>query len=172
MAGETIFQHFIFQDFMIPFVFICVLVFAVLQKTKILGENKYQLDGIVSAVIALVFVSFAYPKLVVTNLVLVFTVAMVVIFMGLLLWGFITGADAKFDLSGSKGLKWVIGIVLVLFLAISIFWAAGWDFGSKGIIDYLFYQDWSGSFWTNFLFAGVIAGVIAVILATSKNASS
>jgi hypothetical protein len=50
MAGETIFQNFIIKDFILPFVFMFVLVFAILEKTKILGDGKKQLDAIVAGV--------------------------------------------------------------------------------------------------------------------------
>src|SRR3989339_40731 len=69
MVQETIFQHWIFTQFAFPFLLIWTLVFALLGKTKLLGDNK-QIDSIVAFVIAFVFIGAAYPKDIVHNLVL------------------------------------------------------------------------------------------------------
>jgi len=160
MAEETILQHFIFQDFMLPFVFMFVLVFAILQKTKILGKDKKQLDAIVAGVIALIFVSVAYPKIIVGNLILVLTVSMVVIFVGLLIWGFLVGDEAKVTLS-EKWMKWVVAILIAVFVLIAFFWSAGIN---PQVFSFLFEQSWSNTFWVNFLFIAVIVIIMAVVL--------
>lgn len=164
MAGQTILQNFIFQDFILPFIFMFVLVFAILEKTKVLGSGKKQLDAIIAGVIALIFVSVAYPKLVVGNLILVLTVAMVLIFVGLLIWGFLIGGDAKITLS-EKWMKWVVAILILVFVVIAFFWSAGLN---PQVFSFLFEQSWSNTFWVNFIFIVVIAIIIAVALKSSK----
>jgi hypothetical protein len=160
MALDTIFQHWIFKDFMLPFVFMFVLIFAILQKTGILGKDKKQLDAIVAFVISLIFVSVAYPKLVVGNLILVLTVALVVIFIGLLLWGFLIGGEAKFSFD-AKWMKWVVGIGVTVFVILAVIWASGFN---SDVLNFLFYQSWSSVFWTNFIFIAVIIILLIIII--------
>ncbi len=159
-AGDTIFQNFIVKDFMLPFVFMFVLVFAILQKTKILGSDKKQLDAIVAGVIALIFVSVAYPKMVVGNLILVLTIAIVLIFVGLLIWGFLVGGEAKVTLS-ETWLKWVVAIIIIIFVILAFFWSAGIN---PQVMDLLFNQSWSNTFWTNLSFIVVVAILMAVVI--------
>lgn len=163
MVQETILQHWIFSKFILPFLLVFFIVFAVLEKTKIFGENKQQLDALVSFVIALVFVSAVFPKLVVGNLILFLTVALIVVFVVLLLWGFITGGEAKFD---SKPVKIGAGILAIIAVAIVAILSSGINLP---VIDFLFNQEWSGAFWTNLLFIVVIAAAIALVLKSGKN---
>ena len=58
-GGQTILSHPIFVETILPFLLIFTIVFAVLQKAKILGEGKRQIDAIVALVVGLLFISFA-----------------------------------------------------------------------------------------------------------------
>lgn len=159
MAGEeTILQHWILTRFAYPFLLIFFIVFALLEKTKILGDDKKQLNAMVAFVIGLIFVSVVYPSLVVENLILFLTVALVVLFIGLLLWGFAVGGDAKIT---SKGVKIAMAIVIVLAVVVALLWAMGIE-GST--FDFLFRQSWSSSFWTNAIFVIAIAVALAIAL--------
>ena len=97
MAGETILQHYIFADFILPFLLMFAIVFAILEKSKILGQEAKQVNAIVALVIGLIFVGAIFPKQVVGDLVLFLTVALMVIFVFLLLYGFVA--------SGKEGLE-------------------------------------------------------------------
>ncbi|MAG79026.1 hypothetical protein CMI40_01475 [Candidatus Pacearchaeota archaeon] len=160
MAEETILQHWIFTKFALPLLLIWFIVFALLEKTKILGENK-QLHSIISLIIGLIFVGFAYPKLVVENLILFLTVALVVVFVALLLLGFIAG-EAKIEGNMKKVL---MGVVIISVIA-AVLWATGVD---GGVIDLLFKQSWSNTLWTNVAFVVVIAVALALVLRNSKD---
>src|SRR3989344_1899534 len=107
MAIETILQHWIFTSFILPFLLVFFIVFAILEKTKIFGDGKKQLNALLAFVIGLIFVGAVFPKLVVGNLILFLTVALVIVFVTLLLWGFVTGGEAKIE---GKGIKWAAGI--------------------------------------------------------------
>jgi len=157
MATETIFQNWIFTKFALPFLLIFFVVFAILEKTKVLGENK-QLNALTSFVIALIFVGAANQKEFVENMILFLTVAIIVAFVGLLLWGFVSGGDLKIE---SNGLKWAAAILVGGVLVVGILWASGIQ---GGLIDLLFYQSWSSTFWTNVLFIAAIAGALALVL--------
>ncbi|MCK4647796.1 hypothetical protein KAT24_02615 [Candidatus Pacearchaeota archaeon] len=158
--GETILQNPVLSRFILPFLLVFFIVFAILEKTKIFGEDKKQLNALISFVIGLIFVSVLYPTLVVTNLVLFLTVALVAIFVILLIWGFIFG-DIK---TGFKPEGWMkIGLAVVVgigFIVAVIFATGAYD----RIAEFLFGQSWSKSFWTNFSFIIAIAIALALIL--------
>lgn len=165
MAIETILSHPIFANFALPFLLIFFIIFAVLEKTKLLGDGKTQLNALTAFVIGLIFVGAVFPKQVVSNMILFLTVSIVVVFVTLLIWGFITGGDLKGAIVSNNGLKWVIGIVLVIVVVIAVLWASGIE---GGIFDMLFKQNWSETFWTNFIFIVVIAAALALIWKGSK----
>ena len=162
---ETILQHEIFTRFAFPFLLMFFIVFAILEKTKLLGEGKKQLNALISFVIGLIFVSAVYPTLVVNNLILFLTVALVVVFVALLLWGFIFG-DIKEGFKIQGWMKWVLGIIVGIAVVIAVLWATGVQ---GKVIDFLFRQGWSNTFWTNALFIVVIAIALALMIKKSKS---
>lgn len=164
MAELTILQSSLFKEFLIPFLLIWTILFAILQKTKLLGDGKMQLDAIVSGTIGLIFIGALYPKQVVGNMMLFLTVAMVVIFVTLLLWGFVAGGNFSEPLS-NKGLKWFFGILIGLSVITALLYFTGY---SSGISDLLYSQDWSSSFWTNVFFIVIIAVVLSFVLKSKK----
>ena len=161
---ETILQNWIFTKFILPFLLIFFIAFGILEKTKIFGENQKQLNALISFVIGLIFVGAVFPKLVVGNLILFFTVAIVVLFIALLLWGFASGQPLKVE---NKALKVVIGVAVLVAVVIALLWALGVE-GST--FDFLFRQSGSAEFWTNAAFIVVI--VIALAIVMRKGSSS
>ncbi len=75
------------------------IVFAVLEKTKVLGDDKKQLNALLAFVIGLIFVGAVFPKLIVANMILFLTVALVIVFVVLLLWGFVYSGEKGFEIS-------------------------------------------------------------------------
>jgi len=164
MAEETILQHWIFTRFAFPFLLMFFIVFAVLEKTKLLGEDKKQLNALISFVVGLIFVSAVYPTLVVSNLILFLTVALVVVFIALLLWGFVFGEKEEFKIKG--WMKWVLGVLIGIAVVVAVLWATGVQ---NKVIGLLFNQTWSSAFWTNALFVVVIAIALALVIGKSKS---
>jgi len=157
-------QHPVMTDFIYPFLLVFFILFAILEKTNIFGKDKKQLNALVSLVIGLIFVSAVFPKVIASNLMLFLVLALVIAFVGLLIWGFITGGqdnDGKTFLSG-KASKWFGGL-LILALVIAVFWATGLHLGLEGVFDWMFNSDGSSLFWTNFFLVVIVVG--AVILA-------
>jgi len=167
MVAETILQSEILTKFVYPFLLVFFIVFAVLEKTKVLGDDKKQLNALVAFIIGLIFVGAVFPKIVVGNLILFLTVALVVMFVVLLLWGFIAG-DIKEGFKIPSGLKIALMIIVGIAVIIAVFWALG--VGSN-FFDFLFRSSWSDSLWTNLLFVIVIAAALAVVLGSAKKAS-
>lgn len=162
MAAEIFLQNVVFTKFVLPFLLIFFIVFAILERTKVFGDDKKQINALIAFVIGLIFVGVAFPKEVVENLILFLTVAIVVVFVFLILWGFVSGKELKIE---STGLKWTAGIVLLVIVIISVLWATGIQ---GGVFDLLFGQSWSGTFWTNLLFVVLVGAALALILRNSK----
>lgn len=156
---ETILQHWIFTNFAFPFLLIFFIVFGILEKAEIFGSGRRQLNALIAFVIGLIFVTAVFPKLVVANLILFLTVSIVVMFVALLLWGFVAGEKGlKFE-DAPKGLKYLIGIVIVVAVALALLWALGVE-GS--LFDFLFRSSWSKEFLTNAVF--IVAVIVALVL--------
>lgn len=163
MAEGIILQHWILTRFAFPFLLMFFIVFAILEKTKLLGEDKKQLNALLSFVVALIFVSAVYPTLVVSNLILFLTVGLVVIFIVLLLWGFIFGDKEGFKVQG-----WIKGVLGGL-VGVSVIIAVLWATGVQGkVIEFLFRQEWSSTFWINVVFIVVIGVALAVVVKKPK----
>lgn len=164
--SETIFQHFIFQEFILPFLLIFVIAFAVLEKTNFLGEGKKKLNAIAAFVIGLIFVTAVFPKTVVSNLVLFLSVALIIVFVVLLVWNFITGGGET--AIGGKGMK----TALIIGLAVGILFLLIWTIRVQtGFLDWISDREWTGPFWTNLLFAITIAVALALVLKTTSTKS-
>lgn len=160
--AETILQLPIFSDFIFPFLLVFFITFALLRKTKILG-TEVQIDSMVAFVIGLIVVGVAFPKLVISNMILFLTVAIIISFVGLLLWGFVTGEESP-KVSGT-GFKWVAGILILVAVILATVWATGFDY--TGTFGFLFQSSWSSSFWTSVAFLVAIGVALGVVIGTS-----
>lgn len=167
--AETFIHLPIISNFLLPFCLIFFLVFAILERTKVLGDGVKKLNAMTAFVIALIFVGAIFPKTFVENLILFLTMALVVVFVVLLLWGFLAGG--KVSLESGKG-KTIAGILAAL--TVLIFLLVYFDFFptlTHTVSAALFKQSWSSAFWTNFLFIVVIAIALALVLKSSKGSS-
>lgn len=160
----TIFQSEILAGFLLPLLLVFFIIFAVLERTKLFGSDKKQLNALTSLVIALIFVGAVYPKIIVSNLMLFLAIAMVAVFVILLLWGFVYG-DEKEGFKLEKWMKWTLGLGLGVAFLFALIWAAGdwWD----GILDFL--RSTTGkTITTNVIFILTIIIALAVALMKPK----
>ena len=169
MTVETVLQNWVLTDFVYPFLLIFFIVFAALEKSKILGEEgkARQLNAFVAFVIGLIFVGAVFPKIVVGNLVLFLTVSLVVVFVFLLLWGFVTGGEVK--IAGDVA-KYVAGGLVFIAVTLAVLWATGNLDIFVTVWNFLFHQTWSKEFWTNALFILVIAGALGAMIKSASQA--
>jgi len=154
----------ILTDFLYPFLLMFFIVFAILEKTNLLGEGKKQINALIALVIGLIFVSAVFPKIVVGNLMLFLAVGLVVIFIGLMLWGFINKGEVQMG----KKMSIFLAIIIILSLVFAIIWATGFGGGIgtpfTNIFEFLFGSSWSGTAWTNIIVVALIIGAIAIVL--------
>ena len=156
----TILQSELLSDFLLPLLLIFFIVFAILEKTKLFGGDKKQLNALTSFVIALIFVGAVYPKIIVSNLILFLAIALVAIFVITLLWGFVyPDKEEGFKLEG--WMKWALAIGLGIAFIFALIWAAGdWWYG---ILDFL--KSTTGkAITTNVIFVLTIIVALAVVL--------
>jgi len=161
--AQTILQHPVLTNFAYPFLIIFFLVFAILEKTNLLGKEKRQLNAFLAFVIGLIFVSAVYPKMLVENMILFLSVALVILFVVLLLWGFIFSKEGG-GMELTAPMKYALFGVVTFAVIVFILWASGY---SGRIYDVLFKSPWSETFWTNFLFIILIGVALAAIIRKS-----
>tara|TARA_Y100000310_G_scaffold292387_1_gene321097 strand:- start:47 stop:553 length:507 start_codon:yes stop_codon:yes gene_type:complete len=162
MAEETILTSPIFTEMVLPFILIFTVVFAILQKTQILGKGKKQIDAIVSLAIGLMVVSYANAVGIISDLMPFMAVSVVIILVFLLLYGMVF-KEGEFDLS--KKVKNVFGGLAALAVIIAVVMVTGiW-----GYIQ----ENWLGgesqsAIVTNTIFIIIIAVAIGIVLSSSK----
>lgn len=144
----------------LPFVLVFVLIFAILDRIKILGEDKRQINALVSLAIALIFVTFGQAVDIVNKLMPFLAVLTVIILVFLILWGFI--ATGKEGLTIHKGIKITGGIIITIALIVAVAVYTG----ASDIITEWFSGGNSSIIISTVVFLAVIGGAIAVVLAT------
>ena len=169
MATDTtqiFLQYPIFSRFLLPFFLVFFILYAVLEKTKLLGGENHKINALVSFIVGLIFVTFLSPTLVLSNLVLFLSIAIVIVLIVLMIWGFLSG-DAEMKIITEKGwMKITFFILVIIAVVLGVLWAFGLSLPTLGsdLIDFLFRQDWSNTFWTNALFAIMIAIALALVI--------
>ena len=115
-GGQTILSHPLFVETILPFLLVFTIIFAVLQKSKILGDNKRQIDALVALIIGLIVISFAKATGFIVQLVPFLAVSLVVILVLMILLG-------SFHIGGDFKLHKSLYIVLTVAIIISVVWA-------------------------------------------------
>ncbi len=160
---ETIFSDPIFVDIILPFLLVFTLVFAILDKTKLLGEGKKQINAIMSFVIGIILIGFPFARNIIIKLIPFFVVSLVILFVFMLLYGFIS-AKKEGDVL-NKGLKIALGIIFGLAVIVAVLWITGaWDYIYNAVVE----RDYAGKILINFLVIAIIGGAIAIVLTSGK----
>lgn len=152
-----------FTSYVLPFVLVFTLVFALLQKTQLLGEGKKQINAIIGLIIGLILIAFPSARDIVVQLMPFLAVSAVILFVFMLIYGFIMGK--KEDVL-HKGTKITLGIIFALaFITVLLFVSDWWGY----IYDFMFNQETSAQIWINLLlFAVIIGAIIAVVVSKDK----
>ncbi len=157
---KTFLQNDIFLKFIGPFLLIFLIVFAVLERTNILGEGKKQINAFVALVIGLLFVGIFSSQMLIQNMILYLSIALVIMFVVYLLWGFLF-VNEKEGFKISPALRNTLMAIIGLGVVIAILYSTGLG---ESIFGALFNQDWSSTFWTNFFFILLIGAALAIAL--------
>ena len=113
----------------------------------------------------LIFVTAIFPKAVVANLILFLTISLVIVFIVLLLWGFVFG-EIKEGFKPTVWMKWTLGILIGIGVVLVVIWSIGLP---AGIVNWFSQLNWSSPFWINFSFIVVIAVALALVLMKKKS---
>lgn len=134
MAYETIFSTPLGQ-LVLLFLLMFTLVFAILQKTEILGKGKKQIDALIALAIALLVSGVGSVLDFVQQIIPFLAIALVIILVFMLLLGMLF-KEGTFDIPGWLKVTFGIIIFIALVIAVLIF-TKGWDyitswFGNNG----------------------------------------
>ena len=86
VVEDTLLTLPIFQEYILPFVLVFTLIFAILQKTKLLGDDVKQINAIVGFVVGLMFVVFPFANNFVVQLMPFLAVSAVVLLVFMLMY--------------------------------------------------------------------------------------
>lgn len=146
-------------SYVIPFLIIFAVVFGILQKSKIFGEEDKTkgINAVLGLAIGLAALQFDFVSTFFATIFPRFGVGLsvllvLIIFLGL----FLTDDDRKKSHGGLKYVAWVVGVLIVV-------WAlANWNFWGDSFNLGFWLQDY---FWTLLVVVLVIGGIVAVVKA-------
>lgn len=163
-GGSTILSHPIFVETILPFLLVFTIVFAVLQKSKILGEGKRQIDAIVGLVVGLLVISFGQATGVIIQLTYFLAVALVIILVLMILLGSFT-REGKFFEWMPKGLKWILSTIVIIAVVIAVLVVT--DVWGR-LYDYFFMASDTGILANVIFVVAIIGAIVAVILGGAR----
>ena len=168
MAIETILSNDLAVNLIYPFLLVFVLIFAILQKSKILGEGKQQIDALVALSIALIVAAFSWATNIITMLMPFLAVSVVSILVFLLIYGFVA-ADNKEGLKIPNWVKWAAFVLALIIVIVALIVATGqWN----NVYGYLFGGSGKESIWANILMVVVIIGALLAVILSGKGKGS
>ncbi len=134
-----------------------VVIFAILQKSKILGDEVSKINSLVALSLAFIFVGLSAATDIVSAMIPWVAVAITSILMFLLLWGFVGGDMAK--LPGS--IKWsIIGLSAAFMIGLLLYVTGVWANLKNGL-------PFDNSFlYTVVSFVAVIGAVIYIVVSS------
>ena len=161
---DNIFASSFFTEMLLPFLLVFVVVFAILQKSKVLGAGKAQIDSLVAMVIGLILIGVKQPREIIVGLMPWMAVGVAVILVFLILYGFVAG-----DLSSAPGwMKITFGVLAGLFTIGVVLYVTG--LGS--VIVGWFSDSSSGDIWMNVLIVLLVVGAMVVAVVSGKGNNS
>jgi hypothetical protein len=149
-----------FTTLILPFVLVFTLLFAILQKTKVLGDGKKQIDAIISLVIGLILIAFPYPRDIIVGLMPFLAVGVVILFVFMIFYGL---ANEKVQME--SWLKWIfVGLFGIGLIAVLIYLSGYWD----NLYDFFFNRGSSSQLGINILLIVIIAAAVVAVLKGEK----
>jgi hypothetical protein len=165
--STTIFSHPWFLEIILPFLLVFTIIFAILDKSKMLGDDKRQINAIVSLVIALIFIAFPFEKSIIVKLSLFLVVCVFIIFVFMLIYGFIS-AKKEGDML-DRGLKIALGIIFGIAVIVAVLWITGaWE----RIYTWVQAEGYAENIILNIFILAIIGGAIAIVLSSGGKSGS
>lgn len=147
----------------LPFLLVYVIIFAILQKSKLFGEGKTQIDTMIAIVIALILVVIPGPqKEIIIFLMPWLSVALAVLLVFFILYGFIVG-----DLTNAGNfpnwIKMSLGVLVFIFVVSLVVYISGFD-----LVVGSWLSGRAGDYLISAVFLLIVAGAIAWVFFSSK----
>jgi len=161
---ETILQSPIFTEMVLPFLLVFTVIFAILEKSKILGDGKRQIDALVSFAISLIFVSYSYATGVISKLMPFLAISAIVILVFMILFAMVFVGKEGFEMS--KGLKITFGVLIAIGVVIVVLWATG---AMDKIIESFSGSGDSSAIWANVILIAAI--IVAIVVAFGRGSA-
>ena len=148
-----------FTNVILPFVLVFTVMFAILEKTKVLGEKK-DVNAIVSLIMGLVAVGVPAAIGVLQDLIPVIAVMIIILFSWFLVFGFV--GTRVGDPGWSKGMQKTFLVIIGIILLGVITWAVG-------IFDYVIVdQILTAKVMQMTLLVGAIIAIVAIVVSSEN----
>jgi len=155
----AIFANAFFTEMLLPFLLVFVVVFAILQKSKVLGEGKAQMDSMLAMVIGLLLIGVKQPREIIVGIMPWMAVGVAVILVFLIMYGLVAG-----DLSKAPDwMKITFGILAGLFTIGVVVYVTGFHEVAKG-----WFSGGTNDFWANGIMIALVVGAMVVAVVTGK----
>jgi len=163
-GGPTILSHPIFLETILPFLLIFTVVFAILQKAKIFGDGKKQIDALVALVVGIVVISFAQAVGIILQMTVFLAVALVIVLVLTILLGSFSKEGDFFKDIITKPVRYILIIAAFLAVVIAAVYTTGfWQY----LYDWVYIGTDSATF-VNVLFLVIIAAAVAAVIIGNK----
>lgn len=154
--AETFLTSPLLQNIILPFVLIFTLIFAILQRSKILGDGKKQIDALVAASIGLIVISYGFAVGVISSLLPFLAISAVVILVFMILYGFIVQDKISFH----KSVNVIVGILAALGVIITVLVATGaYDY----LVERFFVME-GETFSNTLIFLVLVVGAVLLVM--------
>jgi hypothetical protein len=162
--ASTILQNPFFTELVLPFLLVFTIVFAILQKSEILGKGKKQVDALTALAVGLIVVAFGNYVQIINQMSAFLGVALVIILVFLILTGaFYPQADFKLE----KWTKMVaMGLVFIAVVIAVLVYTGAWNY-----LTSLVSGD-SNSIVVNVVFVVILIGAVAAVIFSSEKSGS
>lgn len=162
--AETILSSEIIREGVLPFILVFTLVFAILQKSEILGKGKKQIDAMVGLVFGLVTITFARAVGIINSLLPFLAVSIVMILVFLILIALFYKDNEGKDTKLFANFKNIIMVLAFIAVAIAgLVLTGAWDYLAEKFMEP------GSSLLTNVVFIAIIVGGFLVIFLGDKS---
>jgi hypothetical protein len=151
----------------LPFVLVFTLLFAILEKSKVLGEDKHQVNSIISLVMGLLIIGVGVAKDMINDIIPVVAVVAVIIFVFMLLLGFTAGKDGALIKDGAlnRPLQVTVGILVTIVLIVTILTSSG----KVPQLASFFKNPETAPIFQSIIFIIIVVAVAAILFTTGRD---
>lgn len=153
--AETILSSPLISEAVLPFILIFTVVFAILQKSKILGDDKKQIDAMVALVFGLITITFARAVGIINQLLPFLAVAVIMILVFLIMVALVH-SDGNFVWNDGIKKATIVLSAIAVFIA-GLYFTGAWDY-----LSYKFTEPGSNLV-TNIIFIVIILGGFLIV---------